>query len=129
MAVVSETLDLPGGSTPARCAVVIQLAGSDGVPLGAGYGSVAGTTIVGEHVVFSDESTGVWTVDLPRNDQITPSGTAWKVTLKGRGMSATEVPIEAAFAEACRLLGEAQVRESFYKQALAAKQPPPDEPE
>ena len=87
MATVSETLDLPGGSTPGRCAVVIQLAGSDGVPLAAGYGSVAGTTIVGEHVVFSDETTGVWTVDLPRNNQITPSGTAWKITLKGRGMS------------------------------------------
>lgn len=44
--------------------------------------------------------------------------------------SGTEVPLDMAFAEACRLLGEAQVRESFYKRALADKgqQAPGDSP-
>lgn len=36
------------------------------------------------------------------------------------------VPLDAAFAEACRLLGEALVREEFYKKALVQAQTPPE---
>lgn len=97
MAVLNETIDLPDGTAPSGVTVTAVLAGSNGDPLAAGYGSVAGTTIVGT-VETTVASTGVWTLDLPRNDQITPAGTAWKISLSGGGASTTPryVSLEAA---------------------------------
>lgn len=86
MATVSETLDLPGGGTPEGVIVTIALAGTDGTVLPVGYGTIAGTSIVGRYQL-SPDATGLWTIDLPRNDEITPTGTAWKVVLSGSGVS------------------------------------------
>lgn len=85
MATVSETLDLPGGSSPDGVTVSVVLAGSGGAALPAGYGSVAGTTIIGSY--SPTVTAGAWTLDLPRNDQITPTGTVWKIVLSGAGVS------------------------------------------
>lgn len=85
-AVITETLDLPGGTTPVAVGVTVELATTAGASLPAGYGSVAGSTIIGGYTVAPD-ATGLWTVTLPRNDEITPSGTVWKITLSGAGVS------------------------------------------
>lgn len=85
MAVVSETLELPGGGAPSNVTVTVTLAGESGRPLPAAY-DLAGNTIVGSHQVVP--VAGVWSVTLDRNDEIIPAGTAWKIVLAGPGVSA-----------------------------------------
>lgn len=88
MATISETLALPTGAVPEGVTVTVVLAGSDGVPLPAGYATTAGETVIGRYVTTPDTA-GLWSLDLERNDQITPTGTAWKVVLSGSGVSTT----------------------------------------
>lgn len=83
MTTVSETLDLPGGSTPTGLRVLVELAGTAGRPLPAGYATTEdGHTIVGRYTITPNEM-GEWTVDLVPNDQILPAGTAWRIILNG----------------------------------------------
>lgn len=94
MATLTETLTLPGSNTPEGVTVTVVLAGENGQALPAGYATVGGETIVGRHVTGPDATTGVWSVDLERNDQITPTGTAWKVVLSGAGVSSSPRYVE-----------------------------------
>lgn len=87
MATVSETLDLPGGAAPTDVIVTLTLAGAEGEDLPAGYATTEGATVVGRHQLRPAD-TGVWSVDLARNDQISPAGTVWKIVLSGPGVSA-----------------------------------------
>lgn len=93
MSTVSETLALPTGAAPDGVTVTVLLAGSDGVALPAGYATTAGETVIGRYVTTPNDS-GVWSLDLERNDQITPAGTAWKIILSGSGVSSTPRYVE-----------------------------------
>lgn len=78
MTTITEVLDQPDGKTPRGVEVYFQLAGTDGVPI-AGF--VGTTSIVGK-VSPKVNGAGAYTIDLTGNDDITPSGTRWKRTVK-----------------------------------------------
>lgn len=74
MTVISEDLDVPGGSG-LTCQVEVTLVSSTRVPV-TGYTS-GGQTIVGRNVVTPSAS-GSWQLDLTPNSTITPAGTLYR---------------------------------------------------
>lgn len=81
MTTVTETLNLPGGGLPTSARVEVYLAGTDGEPV---EGFVNSVSIVSRYTTGVD-SNAAWTLDLPANASITPSGTAWRRVASFRG--------------------------------------------
>jgi hypothetical protein len=80
MPIVFEDLDLPGGATP-DVAVDVRLAGNGGRPI-IGKTISTGKLITGtEHLRIGQgiDEEGIWSLDLPGNSDIQPSGTTWRV--------------------------------------------------
>lgn len=77
MAVVTNSVALPDGSTPGAMSVTIELVASES-------GSAPGWRIVDDTTIESlasvDVSNGSWSADLVPNDEIDPQGTAYRVT-------------------------------------------------
>lgn len=83
MPVVTETLELPDGTTPLRVTVVYELAGTAGARV-EGFDLTGNVTIIGG-VSPPIGANGDTTVTLTGNAAITPSGTLWRRTVSGPG--------------------------------------------
>jgi len=80
MTIVFEDLDLPSGALP-LADVRVRLAGGGGRPV-LGKVISTGKKIVGEDRLRLGEgidSSGMWSLDLPANTDISPAGTTWFV--------------------------------------------------
>lgn len=77
MANVTHTLTLPGGGTPAKVNVTVELVASTGRPLQAGHVTATDTAVAG--VLGFSSTTGTWTKDLAVNADITPANTYYRV--------------------------------------------------
>lgn len=77
MATVTNTIKLPDGTTPSYAAVVIELVAST-TNRAAGWITASDTTILS--AARPTVTAGAWSADLTPNANITPSGTAYKVT-------------------------------------------------
>lgn len=81
MTIVYEDLDLPAGATPYPLDVRVRLAGAAGRPV-LGKVVSTGKRIMGEQVLTLGDGisdAGLWSLDLPGNDDILPPGTTWYV--------------------------------------------------
>jgi hypothetical protein len=88
MPTVAEQASLPADVDPSRCAVEVQLYQADRTPLKEARDTVTGETVVGRRVfnldgTGSSPAEGAWSLVLPGNTSITPSGTVWGRTLSG----------------------------------------------
>lgn len=77
MATVTNTIELPDGSTPDGVRVEIELVSSSGVRT-AGWVTASDVAILS--VARPSVVDGAWSVSLPANSAISPAGTRWKVT-------------------------------------------------
>lgn len=73
---ITETLRLPSGVAPSQVEVYYGLAGAGGALI-EGFDTINLTTIVAEDS-YVEPNGGATTINLTRNDQITPSGTRWR---------------------------------------------------
>lgn len=86
MATVTNTITLPDGSTPTRAVVQIRLVGSSN---GSVNGWVTATDEAVVSTVVPNVTNGSWSVDLIPNEDISPSGTAYRVIEYVRGAKYT----------------------------------------
>lgn len=91
MPVVTENIDLPGDFDARGAVVDLQLVTTGGEPLDEAYDQDAGVTIAGFYR-FAASTTGTWSTTLVGNDDIVPSGTAWR-----RSVRALTIPSTAVF--------------------------------
>lgn len=78
MATVTNTIVLPNGDAPTSAAVEIELVASDTLTAhAAGWVTATGETVLA--VARPTVTAGAWSVDLTPNDDVTPSGTVYRV--------------------------------------------------
>lgn len=80
LATITEDLDLPDKTTPRGVRAIYELVGTAGDPIGEAY-DADDATILSHVYEYPDEETGVTSVELVGNDDITPAGTAWRRTV------------------------------------------------